>query len=77
VSLADLLSDIRRTPGTSCWVAILLPELQPEDRQTFLAAIDDPTIPATKLAEALQVLGHDIGAHSLQRHRRGLCRCGK
>ena len=75
MSLADLLGQAPRAPGTTCWVALARQELHGDDRDTFERALSDPGVTAVSLSEALHVLGVDLGAHTISRHRRGLCKC--
>lgn len=61
--------------GPSCTVAVLLETLEPKTAKTLKAALDNPHAPSTKIAQALQELGHRISVHVVQRHRRHQCRC--
>jgi hypothetical protein len=75
MSLADLLNNSHRPPGTTCWVQFARAELSPEDRATFDRALEDQTVTAVLLSQSLSALGVDLGAHTIVRHRRGACKC--
>lgn len=61
--------------GPLCSVALLLTDLDDVDAATLVEALADPKVPATAIDRALLKEGHRMGAHNLQRHRRGDCSC--
>lgn len=74
----DLAAALDRTidgPGNICHVSLLRNRLSAEDLATLDAALADPMMQTSRIHTALLALGHDVGAHSLQRHRRGGCKC--
>ena len=74
----SLLDDIEaETTGTGprCTVALLLRGLTDDDRADLETALANPAIPASAIHRALHKRGHSIGDTTLQRHRRGTCRC--
>ena len=75
MGLAELIDATKDGPGNRCRISILRLTLSPEDLDTLDAALADPSIQTTRIHAALRAMGYDIGAHSLQRHRRGACKC--
>jgi hypothetical protein len=74
--MVDFLEEIRRYEsgsGPRCGVASL--ELKGEILKQFVAASDTPSITSAALAKWLQSKGHRISKQTIQRHRRGDCRC--
>lgn len=67
----------RGRQGPNCGVGIMLATVVPSYRDDVQAALDDPTIYSTVIAEILAQDGIDIAYESIQRHRRGRCMCGK
>jgi CTP:molybdopterin cytidylyltransferase MocA len=63
--------------GGTCHVALLLPQLDDEDRAAFLVALDNPALSPKRIAKLMQSHGHDIGHSSIYRHGNGDCRCGR
>ena len=63
--------------GGTCHVALLLATLDAEDREAFLAALDNRALSPKRIAAVMQDHGHDIGYNSIYRHRNGECRCGR
>jgi hypothetical protein len=63
--------------GGTCHVALLLPQLDDEDRAAFLAALGNPSLSPKRLASLMRDHGHDVGDSSIGRHRKGECRCGR
>lgn len=73
--LADRIAATeRRQKGPRCRVAHVFAVLDGTDTEALQAALDDPTITARQILDALQP-DHDIGLQSLIRHRQGTCRC--
>ena len=61
--------------GGTCTVRILLDQLDEAYRVDVQAAMDDPTIWSTTLADVLAQDGYQIASETLNRHRRGRCAC--
>jgi len=67
---------MRRDKGPKCSVALLLLDMTDEDRATLTTWLADPHIPATGIADALRAeYETDVSHHTIQRHRRGDCKC--
>lgn len=79
MSLRDAIMEATQEPvyRPTCSVHVLLGKLDDDDRDALTEALADEHMPATSIARALRREGHDIGAHSLSRHRRGGCNCGR
>ena len=60
--------------GGKCGVGLLEQTLESADRAEFLDAIAS-SVDATALSRALELRGHEVGANTTQRHRRGDCKC--
>ena len=75
MSLLDEMRAEAVQKGPACSVRLLLDGLAPDDRADLQSAFADATIPTTIIAKVLHKRGHIIGPESLQRHRRGSCRC--
>lgn len=76
-SLAEAIAANVRQQGPRCTVANLLPRLSKAEVKDLDAALGDPTIPATAIAQGLTAVGHKVSHSSLQRHRRGQCGCAR
>lgn len=59
-----------------CSVGALLSTMDAADADVLRSALDDGVV-GTVLAAALKAEGHDVSAYTLQRHRRGTCRCDR
>lgn len=72
--LASRLSALANPqPGPKCYVALLLADLaetDPQGRDALVASIDDHSLNATILAQALADAGYGIKTHSIRRHRK-------
>ena len=73
MSLTDDIESSRRRQGGTCTVPALVDAVG-ADRDDLLAALASDT-PSTAIARALRGRGHYIGSTTLNRHRRGDCRC--
>jgi hypothetical protein len=63
--------------GPSCTIGQALDTL-PSDQAAHLAkALDNTNARAIDIAMALEALGVRMSAHTVQRHRRGVCRCDR
>lgn len=63
--------------GTPCTVGVVLDGLDQDDRAAAIQALADRTRTATSIAEALTSIGHPVAKQTVQRHRRGECRCDR
>jgi hypothetical protein len=76
VSFAALLAEETGTrKGPRCAVALLLADLGDEDRPQVEAALGNSRVTTSAIVAALGRMGREIGDSSVQRHRRGGCRC--
>jgi hypothetical protein len=76
-SLESLASpDYRPRRGPTCTVPAILDTADDDTVALFTAALANPHAPGTDIARAMTERGYPIPAHTLQRHRRGECRCG-
>lgn len=76
MSLADAFADVPRPRNTNvCSVRRVLGQMAEDDRATLHAMLDDPSVESVRIAAALELIGVEIGAHTIARHRRHLCRC--
>lgn len=80
-SLADLADPERAASlyrkGPPCSIAVAL-ETIPEDQADLLRkALENENARGIDIADALLPYGIDVGAHTVQRHRRGRCRCDR
>lgn len=60
--------------GPPCTISTL-PDDVVEELAEAVAAIDGRTVSAKAIASALRDRGFDVGAHTINRHFRGDCRC--
>jgi hypothetical protein len=60
-----------------CRAGKLILELEPDDQQILLAALEDDRWTARALALALNARGLTIAKDTLQAHMRKTCRCSK
>ena len=73
MSLTDDIEASKRRPGGTCTVPAVLAALG-DERDELIAALASDA-PATAIARALSLRGHDIAGYTLNRHRQGDCRC--
>ena len=62
-------------PGTQCLVAVFRATLSPADLSDFDEAVLEPDVTAMALSRALKARGTTLPYHSINRHRRGDCKC--
>lgn len=77
--LVALMKDAQgraRRGGSRCVVGTLLENLDAGEATDLREVLADDTVFATTISRVLRDLGHNVGAHSLSRHRRGECCCG-
>lgn len=63
--------------GPACAVTRTLAALDDEQADKVRAALEAPNITAVRIAEVVSGWGHRLGDSSVNRHRRGLCRCSE
>lgn len=68
------LSSVRKAGGL-CSIGKLRDGLAPSDLAELDDLLSDISIPSSAIASALRDEGHEVGAYSLARHRRGDCQC--
>ena len=61
--------------GPACSVALVLDNLNDEDRAALLEAFADKRWRSTDIATQLEAEGIHLGAATISRHRRGGCKC--
>jgi hypothetical protein len=62
--------------GPPCSVGLLLAALDDEERVAVIAALADKTRSKRHLSEAIRVAyKYEVQDHTLNRHRRGQCKC--
>lgn len=74
--LAEKLQKPKRPTGLPCSVAVLLRNLNNEDRAALYAALDGNQS-SSDIYWALRDEGHKVGKQTIGRHRRGECRCAQ
>jgi uncharacterized protein (DUF1778 family) len=69
MALADLIAQqtYRAAPGK---LERVLDSLTPNDRDDFIAALNNPAVPISAIGRALRALGHDIGDERIRIARR-------
>lgn len=76
MSIANALSNAPRNDnrrGPSCDVCAVLATAKPEDADALRAALSDPQMRYTVIAEALAGTDTPLSGGSLSRHARGRC----
>lgn len=61
--------------GPTCAIATALDTLPPEQAEFLRQALDNPNARGIDIADALTAFDMNISGHTVQRHRRGRCRC--
>lgn len=75
MSLADALESHRNVhKGPRCQMCMLVKGLPESDRVALVKALADPVYSTASIARALRSEGHDIGRHSVDRHRKQECK---
>lgn len=62
--------------GPRCSFGLIVDTLTPDDLAVLAAAMADPMVTASRIADVLNDEGHDVSSFTVNRHRRGGCRCG-
>ncbi len=76
MSLMDDINAEKRMTGTRCAVRTVLASMDGPAREELAAAIEDRGVSSGAIERALKRRGVHLGESSVQRHRRGACRCG-
>lgn len=63
--------------GPTCSVAVALETLPPDQVDLLRKALENANARGVDIADALCGLGFEMNAHTVQRHRRGRCRCAR
>lgn len=74
MSLLDEARIVASPPGSRCSVALLTSRLDETERAELAEAIASD-VSANAIAKALKGRGYDIFYQSINRHRRGDCKC--
>lgn len=72
-ALADPGYRLKR--GPACSIPTILAALPPDQAEFARLALANPHAPGTEIARSLAELGHKVAVCTVQRHRRGDCRC--
>lgn len=75
MSLAEAIAAQRVVKGPSCSISVIRAQLDDEDRAALDAAMARTGTPSSVIARALRANGHDVQHQTVQRHRRGECKC--
>ena len=62
--------------GPPCSISVILGELDKDDRTALVEALTNPLIAHTAIYRVLADNGFRVNLNTVQRHRRGECRCG-
>lgn len=71
----EIAAESQRNRRTQCGIGSLLDRLEADDRRDVVAALEDMSIPSTVIARVLQRRGWQVSDYTLNRHRRGSCKC--
>lgn len=74
--LDEIRANVNDTAGRTCAVKLVIETLTPDDHADLVAAFNDPSVTSAAIYRALNHRGSNVSQFSLQRHRRGECRCG-
>ena len=75
MSLAERAKAKQSRQGPECGVRVLLESVDDAYRAELLDMLDRHGIQGTAIAAVLREDGHRISSDTVQRHRRGECRC--
>lgn len=75
--LDQIRANVNGPGGPVCTVKMLSETFTPDDYADLLAAFSEPLVPTAAIWRALDQRGINVSQGSLQRHRRGECRCGR
>ena len=74
MSLIDEAAELEHRQGGTCGVQTLLARLSPSEQDELNEALAS-SVHSKALARALQARGHEMGYHTIARHRRRDCKC--
>lgn len=63
--------------GPTCSIAVALTNLPADKADLLRQALDNDNARGVDIADAVCGLGYEMTAHTVQRHRRGRCRCDR
>ena len=72
-SLSDLASSPATRPDHKCGICWALETLDSTAAAYLQAAIDNASVKASEIQQALATEGHNVGGGAVSRHRRRLC----
>lgn len=75
LSLDDFVA--RKHKGPRCTVTVILAALDAKDRDVLTAALTDPDVQSSQIAQVLTDNGHKIGEGTVAKHRRKGCACDR
>jgi len=61
--------------GPRCTMGLAIEAMNEKDREDTLAALAEPGILGTAISRVLKAHGFDVGADTVNRHRRRVCSC--
>lgn len=73
----EILALETQSQFSCCTVGTILDDVDSDTREGLLKALANPGIKGTLITKALEGRGYRLSSHTLQRHRRGACSCGK
>lgn len=77
MSLLQEIEAVGSARGPVCGVAMMMDDLDPADRADLETAFASVRYRGAAISKALAARGIKIAAETIQRHRRGDCRCPK
>lgn len=75
MALADALEQATKPRRLRCAIAVLLEQLDHDDKRTLAGWLTDLTISNAAIERALVSQGHLIRQHTVRRHRKNECSC--
>lgn len=67
----------KQKKGPSCTFGVLRGSFDEKDRAVLDEVMADESYTSAGIARKLRELGHNIGEHTVSKHRRGDCLCGR
>lgn len=74
--LEEMRTEARRPKGPPCGMAVILDQLDDQERAQLEEALSDRSITAHIIATVLTNHGHRVALQTVGRHRGGRCACG-
>lgn len=76
-SILDELHTIQATKmrGARCSIGIHLNVMKADEKESFIAAMEDQFIDSTTISVWLDQKGYKVPRHTIARHRRKECQC--